>query len=187
MEPISGSDLGILNEYKKRVSDSISVLFQNTVAYGPFRGMKMTNDFHWGNGADQGTMLLGLYEQEILNELETFKTQGKYKSFIDLGAADGYYGIGVLVGNIFRRSYCYEIVENGRNVIQQNAVLNGLKDQVVIRGGATNEFYKEFTPEELHETVLLVDIEGGEFDVLDEAVFHAFRKSVIIIEIHDWL
>jgi hypothetical protein len=31
----------------------------------------------------------------------------------------------------------------------------------------------------------MVDIEGGEFDLLDEAFFAAFRQSIVFVELHD--
>ena len=34
--------------------------------------------------------------------------------------------------------------------------------------------------------MLLVDIEGAEFDVIDQGTFEVFSKSVVIIEIHEW-
>jgi hypothetical protein len=35
--------------------------------------------------------------------------------------------------------------------------------------------------------VLLVDIEGGEFDLFDVKLFKALKGSIIFIELHDWM
>ena len=75
-------------------------------------------------------MILGLYEQEVLESLTNIPK--KYKTFIDLGAADGYYGIGVLVNNLFENSFCFESTERGQNVIRENAKLNGVADKILI-------------------------------------------------------
>jgi hypothetical protein len=60
-------------------------------------------------------MLLGLYEQEVLTSL--FNVPKSHKIFVDLGAADGYYGIGVLVSKHFDQSYCFEISKKVRRLL----------------------------------------------------------------------
>ena len=124
-------------------------------------------------------MLLGLYKQEVLKSLKTIPK--KYKIFIDLGAADGYYGIGVLVGKMFEKSYCYEISLDGQKIIEENAKLNNVFDDVKIRGIADKGFYKDLQCDEIAQSVLFVDIEGGEFDLFDKKIFEKFSKSIIYI------
>lgn len=172
-----------LQQHKLRLSKAVADFHKNTVAYGPFKGLRFIEDAHWGH-SDRGTMILGLYEQEMLRELTSLSRD--YRVFIDLGAADGYYGIGVLVNQLFDKSYCFEISEKGREVIQRNAALNGVSDRVVIKGEATRHFADEIPDNELGQAVLFVDIEGAEFDLLDRGVFNSFRDSVIFVELHDW-
>ena len=157
--------------------------FNNTVAYGPFKGLKLSTDSHW-SGADRASMVLGMYEQEILQDLGNLR--GKYKTFIDLGAADGYYGIGVLVAGLFEKSYCFEISELGRAVIAQNAEINGFKEKVIVFGEADKKFYRQIDHHDLINAVLFVDIEGAEFDLFDADHFSFFSNTVIYIELHDW-
>ncbi len=111
----------------------------------------------------------------------------QYRLFVDLGAADGYYGIGAVLSERFDRSWCFEIEARGREVIAREAVKNGVADKIVIRGEATPAFHAELSDAERREAVLLVDIEGGEFGLLGTAVFEAFRHSMILIELHPWL
>lgn len=173
----------MIAQHRLSLSNSVSKFHKDTVAYGPFKGLKLQNDAHWGM-ADRGSMILGFYEQEILKELS--KIQRK-KYFIDLGAADGYYGVGVLVNSIFDISYCYEITEKGRKTISDNALLNGVADRVVIKGEATRNFFQEIPAEALDDSVMLIDIEGAEFDLMSKEAFSAFKNSTIFIEIHDWV
>ncbi|WP_296020002.1 hypothetical protein [uncultured Agrobacterium sp.] len=167
------------------LSNSLASFHGNRVAHGPFKGLLLGADTHWGEGADRGGMILGLYEQEILNIVD--EIPARYRTFIDLGAADGYYGLGMLVNNRFHTSYCYEITERGREVIAANAVLNGVADRVIIRGEATREFYNDLPAEVRDQSLVLVDIEGAEFDLIDAGTFAAFSKAMIVIEIHDWM
>lgn len=165
------------------ISKKLDRLFNSTVKYGPFRGLKLATESWWG-ATDRGSMLLGLYEQEVLHSLTNIPK--KYDTFIDLGAADGYYGIGVLINNLFKKSFCFEISENGRRVIKQNAENNSVSHRVEIRGIAEKDFYKQIPTDILDKSVLFIDIEGAEFDLLDASTFKAFRKSIIFIELHDW-
>lgn len=169
---------------KYHLSKKLAAYHGNTIAYGPFKGLKFVDDSHWGQ-ADKGSMILGLYKQEMLNEL--IAIPAKYDVFIDLGAADGYYGVGVLVNQLFKKSYCYEITEHGRAVIEKNATINGLLDKVVIRGEATKNIAHEIPHDELRRSVLFVDIEGAEFDLFDADVFSCFKKSIIFVELHNWV
>ncbi|WP_185973717.1 FkbM family methyltransferase [Ferrovibrio terrae] len=168
---------------RRNLSERIRLHYANTIGHGPFKGLKLVEDAHWGS-ADLGGMILGLYEQEILNELAGLGR--KPRSFIDLGAADGYYGLGVLAGELFEKSYCFEITEKGREVIARNTELNGLQDRVTILGEAKPDFFKEIAADDLEDALLLVDVEGAEFDIINAETFKAFAKSTVIIEVHEW-
>jgi hypothetical protein len=157
-----------------------------TVSYGPFKGLKLQEDAWWGR-TEIASILLGLYEKEILDALISIPST--HRTFIDLGAADGYYGIGVLINNMFQASHCYEISELGRSTIRANAELNNVEDRVRIHGIAKPDFYSGLKAEgvDLAKCVLLCDIEGAEFDLLCDDTFEAFQGSIILIEIHDFL
>ena len=173
-----------LGAHKRYVSNRIANHYQNTIAYGPLKGFRFVEESHW-SAADRGGMILGLYEQEMLNELRNIPSN--YKTFIDLGAADGYYGVGVVVGKLVEKSYCYEITEAGKSVIRKNADLNMVSSQVIVRGEATKQIASEIPQSELDASILFVDIEGAEFDLFDSKFFQDFGRSIIFIEIHDFL
>ena len=159
--------------------------FDGTVRYGPLKGLKLDSNPRWSN-RDYASMLLGLYEKEILDSIITVPTT--HRTFIDLGAADGYYSIGVLINDLFDFSYCYEITEIGQKQVHLNANLNKVSDKVKVFGIAEKNFYSILLDEgvDLSKCVLLCDIEGGEFDLFSEKTFDAFKGSVIFIEIHEW-
>jgi hypothetical protein len=166
------------------LSNKLDHTLESTVKYGPFAGLKFSKNSSWGL-VDRAAMLLGLYEKEVLEEINL--SAGRYHTFIDLGAADGYYGVGVLASNMFVKSYCFEISAEGQNAIISNAELNNVSDRIVVNGIADNEFYRHFTPEELSSCLILVDIEGAEFEMFDDVTFRAFSRATIIIEVHDFL
>ena len=166
-----------------KLAKRIEAIFGAEVAYGPFKGLKFPSGNWWGTG-DRAGMILGLYEQELLRSLTDIP--GRYKAFIDLGAADGYYGVGVLVGGLFERAWCYEQSEKGRESIRRNSLLNKVDDRVTIMGLAEENFYKDIPADIRTKSVLFIDIEGGEFSLLTKDVLAGFKDSIIFIELHDW-
>jgi hypothetical protein len=174
----------IIEKHRGVLSLQIDKMLNSTVAYGPFKGFKLAPVMLHG-GRDRAAMLLGLYEQEILTSLS--RIPSNYRVFIDLGAADGYYGIGVLVNGMFDKSYCFEMSVECREIIKQNAIMNRVAERVEIKGTATRNFYEDLPSDEIVSSVLLVDIEGGEFDLFDKATFNEFRHSIIFIELHNSL
>lgn len=173
-----------INKKRQALSKELSQLFNHTVKYGPFAGMIFCEDYWWGN-SDKGAMLLGIYEQEILNAIMSVSKE--YKIFIDLGAANGYYSIGALISQKFKGSYAFEMSAKGRDVIQKNAQLNNCGNKLHILGEATKDFYKDIPKKDLDSSVILIDIEGAEFALLDSESFRNLKKSIIFIELHDWI
>lgn len=172
-----------VDKRRKKIAVEINRLFDSTVRYGLFRGLKLVDSASWGS-ADRAGMLLGLYEQEVQNSLATVPPG--YNTFIDLGAGDGYFAVGVLVSGKFEKTYCFEMTPRGREVIARNAELNGVGGRIEIAGEAAGDFYKRLPQSAIDRSVLFVDIEGGEFELLDDAAFEAFRRSIIFVELHDW-
>jgi len=136
------------------------------------------------NNLDRASMLLGIYEKEIMTEI--VNASQKYSIFIDVGAADGYYGIGTLKNSLYKKSYCFEMSDKGRSIIEENAKLNNVQNQVIIHGKADFDFHKKIDANDIGNSLLLIDIEGSEFDLLTDEVLNVFSNSIIIIELHDW-
>jgi hypothetical protein len=166
-----------------QLSKQLSEMLNSTVSYGPFKGLRLSENSSWG-ATDRGAMLLGLYEREILETLE--RMADKEKAFINLGAGDGYYALGVLVGSLFKETYCFEQSIYGQSILETNAEKNQVANRIKVFGKADGNFFKLIPERYWQNSVILCDIEGGEFSIFTKDVFSKFGKSQIIIEIHDW-
>jgi len=155
------------------------------VGYGPLKGLKLTDNAWWG-APDKASMLLGLYEQELLQAL-TSKPLTERSYFIDIGAADGYYGIGLVAGGFYKKSFCFEICQKGRDTIRKNAEINHVSEKVEIFGEANHSLCQKIPQDCINDAVVLVDIEGGEFDVISAEFLEIFKGAYILIEIHNWI
>lgn len=148
--------------YRRHVSKKVYRQLQGKIAHGPFEGMAWLDVPGWGR-SDQGVVVLGLYEQEVAHQLVTAPEQ--YQVFVDVGAADGYYAVGLLFAKRVRRSVAFEILPAARAAIQRLAARNGVEDRITILGAATGDFVSSLRAQGLSstETLFLIDVEGAEF------------------------
>jgi len=91
------------------------------------------------------------------------------------------------MAGFYKKSFCFEISEKGRGTIKHNATVNGVANQVNVFGKADETLASKLSQNCINDSVVLVDIEGGEFDILNEAFFEIFRHAYILIEIHNWV
>jgi hypothetical protein len=169
----------------ERISLEVYDLLNGTVTYGPFKGLKLTRFPYWGS-FDLGSQCLGLYELEVLEILRKLSPVSD-RLFIDIGAADGYYALGMLYANKCAKAICFEKSERGRETIQQNAKLNNLESGLFVLGEATSESILGLSPTDLVGAVVIIDIEGYEFELLTETVLRQLKNCTLIIEIHNWV
>jgi len=170
-----------VKEYRKKVAKRLFIEADGVVNRGPFKGMHLGEKIHWGK-ADVAGKIYGLYESEVLNVIKN-KT---FSSLINLGAADGYYPIGMLKQNMIKHAYCFEEHPLGRKYINENARLNDISSGISIYGRADSQFHNQLPKGVAGENnLVLCDIEGGEFDLFNDEVVAAFSNSIFIVEIHD--
>lgn len=160
--------------------------FGGEVQYGPLKGSRLSNDATWG-ALDMGAMLLGLYEQPVQEHIARL-AKGK-SLFVDIGSADGYFGVGVVASGLFDRSICFEIDPITRAGMMDVVALNGVGNKVTSFGAADSTLPSKlrssgFLPE---QAVILCDIEGAEFDLFNAELLDMLRGADIVMELHDWL
>ena len=174
-----------IRQRQKRISLELFKMLNGTVKYGPFKGLRLTHNPWWGQ-LDLGSQCLGLYEKEILKFIENIE-DGQFTNFIDIGAADGYYAVGILSTGKIQRSICFEKTDKGREAIFTNWKNNGAIGQLVVKAKANFESIATLTEHDLERSLILIDIEGGEFELLNNDTIHKFRYSKILLEIHNWV
>ena len=111
-----GEDLEI-QRVKNKVLRLIKETHNGKVAYGPFKGMQLTNSAWWSSN-DFITQTLGIYEEHVLKTLIKISRQ-KINHFVDIGAADGYYAIGMLYSNLATEVVAFEIAESGGKALNK--------------------------------------------------------------------
>ena len=151
----------------------------NQVAQGPFKELSLnTSDCY-------PPMLLGTYEQELHDVFHNWLVQ-KPKSLVCVGAAEGYYAVGMARSDPTLEVIAYELDSYQRSqlaaVIRQNKVSNVTVLKCCTQESLTN------TLQSISSTPYLIcDIEGGEVELLDPIQITALKKTVILVEIHEKL
>jgi hypothetical protein len=173
-----------IHKAKQKVLNALLLQHKSVVAYGPFKGMKLSRNVWWGQ-FDLITKILGVYEEHVLKKL--FKISKKVDvPFIDIGAADGYFAVGMAFGGYFNKVYAYEISLKGRERLLENIQANNSEDRVFIKEEANYKSLEQLIS--LHKgAVILVDIEGDEYDLLNADLLRLLRNCYVICELHPWL
>ena len=166
-----------IRERQARLSREVFELCEGQIRYGPFSGMHMSPERWWGD-LDLGSQCLGFYEREILDFIDTIEP-GEFSSFVDIGAADGYYTTGMLLSQKIPEATCYETAPEGRAAIKSSWELNGKPGKLTIEGTVDVAALTAIQHKLRESSLVFIDIEGGEFDLLTESVLDVLSRSTV--------
>ena len=178
-----------LGRRRRKLGQTLFDRSGGVVLEGPLKGFRLNRTSNWG-GANYGPMVLGTYEAPILDTLVEWSRSARL--LIDIGAADGYFGVGLVARGYFERAACFEIDPTSRQVLRDVARLNGVEDQISIFGAAGDDLSSQLAAAgvdgggvDAGGAVVLCDIEGGEFALLKPGFLSSLSRSPFIIELHD--
>jgi precorrin-6B methylase 2 len=150
------------------------------VAQGPFEGMGY---IPLASSHTTLPMLLGTYERELHPAIEAICGAGCDR-IVDIGAAEGYYAVGMALRNPGVSLVAFEMNASVRYYLRRLARRNGVRPRIKILG--------ECTPAAL-ETALaaakrpavICDCEGAEDMLLDPVRVPSLRRALILVETHE--
>jgi len=172
----------VVEKKRRELSKKISTRFKYKVQQGPFKNMILSKKQYWGVG-DNGKKIFGLYEKEIQDLIVEIQEKNQCKTLIDIGGADGFYAVGSVINNLFQECIVFESSKKGRESISNNAKLNNVQSKISIQGIATENALLELS-NEMNQSLILCDIEGGEFELFSNKLLNKLYPANIIIEIH---
>jgi hypothetical protein len=129
----------------------------------------------------QAPMLLGCYEHELH---PVFKSviAGTHTHILNIGCSVGYYAVGLAVRMPNATIEAFDIDAEARRKCLDMARANGVEDRVSVSG----QFYgDDFAKYKDKNTLVLMDIEGAEKDLLNPEKYPSLRKMDVIVELHD--
>lgn len=150
---------------------------------GPFRGMNYIRE---AQGSSLPPKLLGCYERELHPVFEAYRA-APMDLVIDIGAAEGYYAVGVLFAGMARKSIAYEAMPDGARMIREVARRNGVEDRVAVKGFCRPEdLQTELAATDPTQTLVIIDAEGAEDQLLDPKRVPELANAAMLVELHDF-
>lgn len=130
--------------------------------------------------------LLGTYEMELhpaVHEILRLRPS----LVIDIGAAEGYYACGIASKLPGASVIAYEADLAGRYLLHRTIALNGLENQIVVRGFCDACAIKADLARNPRGAVIISDAEGFEYEILDPQATPALREVHLLVEVHDFI
>ncbi|HSQ32965.1 MAG TPA: FkbM family methyltransferase [Gemmatimonadaceae bacterium] len=151
----------------------------STVRRGPFAGM--TYPSRVTVGSTLYPKLLGSYERELQPCIDQAVARS-YRTIVDIGAAEGYYAIGLARAIPGTRVFAFEANPAGAGALQAMAQANNVADRVNVLGTATIENLGALPVE--RPVLVVCDCEGCEHRLLDPVRVSWLRDADVIVEVH---
>ena len=170
----------VIQAQREKLSDKVYQNYHGVVAFGAFRGLILDTGSAWSGSRDTGAKILGLYENQILDWLK----DKKFDLFIDIGAADGYYAAGMLISKKAAHAVTFEISIADQAVTRSIAAKNEILDKIEIKGKATEGEILSVIQQD-KDGLVLMDIEGEEFNLISERILQSAKNYSFIIELHE--
>ncbi len=155
---------------------------RNTVLSGPFVGTKLY--LSPLSGRHLLGYLLGIQEIELHSAVENIVSR-EYKTIINIGAADGYYALGLARRLPQACVLAFEANSSHHKYLNASARANGVAERVFIRGFCRGQDLRAALATVRRPALVVCDIEGGEVDLLDPESIEALRNVDFLVETHD--
>lgn len=153
---------------------------ENKVINGPFEGMKY---IQYAVGSAFSPKLLGIYERELYPIIEEV-IKAKFNHIIDIGAAEGYYAIGLARRIPNCKIYAFEMESDGRTALAEMADLNNIAGRILIENKCEIYNLRATLPNE-GKTLIICDVEGYETELLQIEKVPQLAKCYILVELHE--
>lgn len=153
------------------------------VSSGPFAGMIVSSAHVYGAPVAK---LLGTYEKELHPHFHRIIHCG-VKTVLDVGCAEGYYAIGLALQKSVTQVSVWESLWAGREITKKLAQLNCVDRKIQINGVCDEATLYDAIADSEDNGFLVMDIEGGEMELLSQRVCDALRCWAFIVELHEFI
>ncbi len=157
-------------------------VFGETVFSGPFRGLRYIPN---SVGSVHLAKLIGTYECEVRPQIERLIARAP-DVFVNIGAAEGYYAVGVAARLPAVRVVAFETEPHGRDLIQRLAARNDVAARIEIHGTATPENLA-LALRGARRPCVMIDAEGAEDRILDPILVPDLSQCDMLVEAHDFV
>ena len=154
------------------------------VAYGPFAGTRLPGRSSWGDG-EITPKILGCYEEELHPAVE--KAIGRNPArVVNVGCAEGYYANGLARRLPAAQAMAFDIDAKAQEVCRTMANENGVGSRMTVEGACSAERLHTIASDGVR-TLIVMDCEGAELDLLDAQTPKHLVHCDLIVECHDFM
>ncbi len=155
-----------------------------SVQAGPFAGLTFAADVvgHPELADSLAAKLIGCYERELHPAIERALLTPP-PVFVNVGAGDGYYAVGVALRSPRTAVHAFDLDEGRRATCVAMAELNGVAERVRVHGACDSAWLAQLPD----DAFLLLDCEGCEVELLDPDRAPPLRHATLIVELHDFI
>ena len=171
--------------HRAQISAEIFEQTQGEILHGIFAGMKLIQNNSWVGDGDIAPKILGFYEMELSAEIRRASTAG-YDVVVNVGAAEGYYAVGMSRMMPNARVYAFDIDENAQRICREAGVLNQVDKRLEVAGLCDhNELSKILNTSK--RAYVVMDIEGAEKELLCPEQVPELKHADFLVECHDFM
>ena len=154
-------------------------LAKRVVISGPFEGLSYGNlEAHC---SALHPKLLGSYEMELIPTIRD-AIDRKYATIADVGAAEGFYAIGLALKIPGAKVIAFEQEEDARGELAALAALNHVAERIEIRERCEPQDLAEIG---IEQGLMILDCEGYEENLLSTEMISTLKSWDFLIETHD--
>jgi hypothetical protein len=157
-----------------------AILRKGIIQGGPFQGIYFFTSSPWSGLLAK---LLGVYEAELTPTLVDWKGK-QFSHVINIGSADGYHALGSAKLWPSAMIIAYETEQSGREILQESVMHNGFDGRIQCRSTCTPEEFQNVL-KEASSGLVIMDVEGGEDELLADKSRDLLRSFHLIVELHD--
>ena len=164
----------------RRILDRLDL--SQLVSQGSFQGMNYIPRAYYSEILPK---LVGTYERELIPAIEMICRAG-CDLIVDVGAAEGFYAVGMALRNPAASIVAFELSSSGRYFLRRLVTRNGVSGRITVHGECTVETLRSSLGEARRPAVIC-DCEGAEDILLCPDQVEPLRRSLILVETHDGL
>ena len=161
-----------------KLAREVALATGSAVAAGPFTGMKLDYELL---PVCTSPKFMGTYEKELHSVIERAIQLGP-RYILNVGCAEGFYAVGLAIRLNNAHVYAADADPKALSATIKNAALNNVSDRVHQAGIVKPRGFNKYLRADA--SLLVMDCEGAEFDLLDPRNDPILSRTNILVEIH---
>lgn len=165
-------------ELRRRAELELQILFEDfLINHGVFKGMVYPS--HKSIGSSLYPKYAGSYESELEQVICYLGDSYSYKTIINIGAAEGYYAVGLAMRFKDAQVYAYDLKPDYGLTIDELARLNNVESRINYLIAKENYTFEELMHDE--RSLVICDCEGCEREVFSTMNLDKLINTDLII------